>query len=82
MPCGGRGQHVTNVLSSGGGSKGTRAAVVGRCRARAFWSMSYGGEARRSARGWSSGTCDRSRERRVQLVKRKVCTVYVTNVLQ
>ena len=61
---------------------GSRAAVVGQCRARALWSMSCGGETRRSARGWSSCACDRSRERRVQLAKRKVCTVYITNVLQ
>ena len=32
-------------------------------------------------RGWSSGTCDRSRERRVQLARRKVLTVQVVNVL-
>ena len=32
-------------------------------------------------RGWSSGTCDRSRERRVQLARRKGLTVQVANVL-
>ena len=31
MPCRGRRQHVTNVLSLGGGSKGSRAAVVRQC---------------------------------------------------
>ena len=48
---------------------------------RALWGMSCGGEVRRSEGGWSSGTCDRSRERRVQLARRKVLTVQVVNVL-
>ena len=48
-----------------GESKGSRAAVAGRCRARALWGMSCGGEARLSEMRWSSDTCDRSRERRV-----------------
>ena len=43
--------------------------------------MSCGGEARLSDRGWSSGTCYRSRERRVQLARRKALTVQVANVL-
>ena len=67
--CRGRGQHVVTVLSRAGRSKGSRTAVAERCRARALWSMPCGGEARRSARGWSSGTCDRSRESRVQLAQ-------------
>ena len=80
-PCGRRGQHVAGMLSPAGCSQGSRAAVAGGCRARALWGMSCGGEARRSDRGWSSGTCDRSRERRVQLARRKWLTVQVTNVL-
>ena len=80
-PCGRRGQHVAGMLSPAGCRQGSRAAVAGGCRARALWGMSCGGEARRSDRGWSSGTCDRSRERRVQLARRKGLTVQVANVL-
>ena len=59
QPCGRRGQHVTAVLSPAGGSKGSRSAVAGGCRARALWGMSCGGEARQRDRGWASGACVR-----------------------
>ena len=48
-PCGRRGQHVAGMLSPAGCSQRIRTAVVVRCRARALWGMSCGGEARRSA---------------------------------